>query len=212
VSPKPFQKLIQTAGLRSVKEWKEICKQRLQPAGVPLAPQHTYSEEWISSYDWLNIIHNSTEQKNQLIKMAREEAPRSFWKTKLGLALLRYTSPNSASYDSKFDEQIRKLAPHWFLDTAKENKQKLLEMARAGESRPSCHSTRLGSSLANYISKNSSTYDPKFDKKIRQLAPTWFANTSDEKRKKLLERAFVHCWSSSLSCVLSSHSIACRAA
>ena len=32
----------------------------------------------------------------------------------------------------------------------------------------------LGTALANYICKSSGTYDPVFDKKIRELRPDWF--------------------------------------
>lgn len=61
-------------------------------------------------------------------------------------------------------------------DEADENKKQLLEMARKEEPRPRAQKTQLGQALGNYTRKSDSSYNPKFDKEIRELAPHWFVN------------------------------------
>ncbi len=68
------------------------------------------------------------------------------------------------------------------LSECDKKKQKLLEMAR----RPPQKKT-LGKALSRYTDKGGNSYDAKFDKQIRELAPHWFVNTADEKKKKLLK-------------------------
>lgn len=133
------------------------------------------------------FIDTAKENKEKLLEMAHAKKPRPHQKTRLGLC--DYLNKNSSSYDPEFDKAIRKLAPHWFVDTAKRNKSKLLKMAREGKARPNCKKTKLGSVLTNYISKNSNCYDSEFNSQVRQLAPAWFAKIADENRKKLLEMA-----------------------
>lgn len=77
-------------------------------------------------------------------------------------------------------EQIKKIEqiPDWaweFVNTADENKKKLLRMARDRNPRPNSMKTKLGQALGSYTGKGySSSYDPEFDKQIRVLAPHWF--------------------------------------
>jgi hypothetical protein len=47
--------------------------------------------------------------------------------------------------------------------------------------------SRLGCVLQNYTRPRSSSYDPEFDKQIKELAPHWF--TTVENKKKLIEMA-----------------------
>ena len=57
---------------------------------------------------------------------------------------------------------------------AKENKEKLLQMARNGEPKPTRSTSPLGQALINYTKKGGPGYDPEFDRLIRELAPQWF--------------------------------------
>ena len=119
------------------------------------------------------FINTASENKKQLLEIARREGPRPLSKTKLGRSLGSYIYKTHGCYDTKFDKKIRRLAPHWFVDTARENKKQLLEIARKGEPRPT-KKTKLGRTLSSYICKTHGCYDTKFNKKIRKLAPHWF--------------------------------------
>jgi len=132
----------------------------------------------------------ANEKKKQLIEMAkRGEARPNQRKHHLGYALTNYTRKTSSTYDLVFDKQIRKLAPHWFVDTAAENKKELIKMAKRGERKPTVTKHRLGRIFSNYIFKSSVCYDEKFDKEIRRLAPNWFINTATVKKQQLIEMA-----------------------
>lgn len=65
--------------------------------------------------DWF-AKNDVAENKEQLLKLAREGAPRpNTMKTTLGRALSNYTcTATSGSYDVEFDEQMRNLRPDWF--------------------------------------------------------------------------------------------------
>ena len=152
---------------------------------VPLGKSlHNYTNKHSTTYDpvfdkqirkeapsWFNIAAN---KKKQLLEIAKRGKNRPHQKTPLGRALCNYTNKNRNTYDSIFDKQIRKEAPHWFVDTATENKKKLLAMAKRGESRPNNKTHPLGSALSCYTSKKRNTYDSIFDKQIRKEAPHWF--------------------------------------
>lgn len=126
-------------------------------------------------------------KKEKLLEMAVRGEPRPFQKTTLGSALGIYTNESRGSYCSEFDGQIRKLAPHWFKKSSDMNKEKLLEMAKRGEPKPS-RKTKLGNALKTYIVK-SETYDLEFDQHIHKLAPDWFVDSSRENKNKLLKIA-----------------------
>jgi hypothetical protein len=115
------------------------------------------------------IPQESENNKDELLKMARNGKPRPHCKTKLGSALSNYISKKGDCYDT----EIRNVAKDWFVDTAKDNKDELLKMARNGKPRPHCK-TKLGSALSNYISKNGGCYDAEFDTEIRNVAKDWF--------------------------------------
>lgn len=54
-------------------------------------------------------------KKEELIRLAKTGASRPSSRTHpLGCMLIHYTNEKSKCYDSVFDKQIRKLAPHWF--------------------------------------------------------------------------------------------------
>ena len=110
-------------------------------------------------------------KKKKLLEMARNGEPRPSSKTTtLGQALCSYTG---CVYDAEFDNQIRKLAPQWFVKSSDVNKARLLEMARNGEPRPHGQTSRLGRALTHYTSKSRVVYDASFDAKIRKAAPHW---------------------------------------
>ena len=105
---------------------------------------------------WMNFvndkkwINNSLENKKQLLKMAKAGSPKPVkFRHKLGQALYTYVNKLSTCYDSKFYEQIYKLAPQWFINVPAENKKQLLEMAKLGKPRPKLND-KLGSVLRNY--------------------------------------------------------------
>jgi hypothetical protein len=141
--------------------------------------------------EWFNVVN---QKKQQLLEMAKNGEPRpSKTKHPLGSALSTYTNPKSDCYDPVFYKEIRELATQWFIspsDIANQNKQQLLEMARNGEPRPIYKKHPLGTVLKNYT--KSTSYDPIFNKEIRELAPQWFVSRSDianQKKQQLLEMA-----------------------
>jgi len=134
------------------------------------------------------FVDTAAENKKLLIEMARKGEPRPNGRTKLGMVFQTYKNKNSRCYDQAFDEEIRKLAPQWFVNTAVDKKKELLEMARKGEPRPNSK-TKIGNALLSYMDKTGSCYDPVFDNEIRKLAPHWFIDTAAENKKLLLEMA-----------------------
>ena len=113
----------------------------------------------------------------------------------LGSVLGNYICSGSTSYDPIFDKKIRELRPDWFTSQTEisDNKKKqLLEKARNGEPRPVYAKHPLGIILHKYTNKNNGSYDPIFDKQIRELRPDWFETKSERtnnKKKQLLEMA-----------------------
>jgi hypothetical protein len=70
-------------------------------------------------------------------------------------------------------------------------KQKLIDMAKNGEPRPS-QKTKLGRVLSEYTKKSSSCFDDNFYKIIIKLRPDWFVSQKEgasQKKKKLIEMA-----------------------
>lgn len=111
-------------------------------------------------------------------------APKPGWSTKLGNALFRYTNKNKREYDPEFDKAARNRFSHWFVDVVAEKKEILLALP-IGSPKPK-GGTRLETALRNYTNKKKSTYDPEFDKAIREKHPLWFVNTAAENKKALL--------------------------
>ena len=107
--------------------------------------------------------------------MAKRGEPKPNAKTKLGMVLSAYTRKNHGSYDVEFDKQIREIST-WFdyIDTASQNKQLLLDMAKRGEPKPK-KNIKLGMVLRSYLRKDQRSYDAEFDKQIREIS-TWIKN------------------------------------
>ena len=147
--------------------------------------------------DWFITKFDVANQKKQkLLEMARSGEDKPNYKNHiLGRILYGYCYPTSSSYDAEFDKQIRELRPDWFItqfDVANQKKQKLLEMARSGEDRPSGKKHTLGKAVCYYCCPTSGSYDAEFDKQIRELRPDWFITRFDvanQKKQKLLEMA-----------------------
>jgi hypothetical protein len=141
--------------------------------------------------DWQwEVADTAAENKVKLLEMACNGESRPHQKKHpLGPRLCSYTRKNGTSFDAKFDREICSLAPEWFVNSADENKAKLLEMARNGEPRPHQKKHPLGTALGSYIRKSHNSYDPEFEKEIRIIASHWFVNTADENKVKLLEMA-----------------------
>jgi len=143
--------------------------------------------------DWFE--NTATKKKETLFKLVKSGAKRPSLHSKneeerkLGWALVSYTNKSKGCYDPDFNKKIRKLGPDWFESTADINKAKLLKLARSGAKRPNKRTNKLGGVLGNYTNKNQECYDPVFDKKIRELRPDWFENTSDLNKEKLLKLA-----------------------
>ena len=168
-----------------------LCRQRSLYRQGQLPQSRVRKLERFSEWKWGDARDpdSVSRKKLQLLDIARKGETRPRSNTKLGIALYGYLYQNGAAYDPDFDQQIKTVAPQWFIDEVKEKKQKLLEMAQRGEPRPSQKRTQSGRVLGNYTRAGSTTYDPDFDQTIRELAPAWFVNTADENKKKLLEMA-----------------------
>jgi hypothetical protein len=133
-------------------------------------------------------------KKTLLLDMAKKGRPKPHHKTKLGQTLGNYLKKSSQSYDPVFAKEIRRLAPSWFVtrsDFANEKKKQLIEMARKKLASPR-RTTKLGKALYKYTTKESGSYDPAFDKKVRRLAPNWFVTRFDvvnHKKRLLIDMA-----------------------
>lgn len=119
------------------------------------------------------FVDTAAENKKILLEMAKKGEQKPLRDNKYGKVLHHYIGQNERTYDPVFTAEIKKLAPNWFIDTAAENKEILLEMAKSGETRPNVKG-KLGSALHHYNGSGKSSYDPVFDAEIRKLAPHWF--------------------------------------
>ena len=123
----------------------------------------------------------SDQQKSLLFDLAAKGVKRPHGDTPIGTNLIHFTNRSQAMFDPVFDIEIRKAAPHWFEYTAMRrdeiNRDKILEMARAGGVKPIYH-------YWQQITKNS-----EFAEEVKKIAPHWFETKGDRTRKKLLEMA-----------------------
>lgn len=122
--------------------------------------------------------------KSRLLEM--KEKPKLRSADGLGSALQRFLIKSSKSYDPEFDKAIREKQPQWFIDTAAENKKKLMSLPN-GSPRPNRKTSPLGIKLSVYICKSHPTFDPEFDKAIRAKHPKWFASYDEDRKKQLLD-------------------------
>ena len=71
-------------------------------------------------------------------------------------------------------------------------KKQLIQLAKSKQPRPHSRKHPLGCSFNNYTDTKKSTYDPKFTKQIKSLAPHWFisrSNKADANKQQLLQIA-----------------------
>ena len=125
--------------------------------------------------------------KQELLQIAKSGKPRPNNKIGVGRYLSNYINKVTNSYDEEFDKEIRNLRPDWFENKSLKIKQELLQIAKSGKPRPR-KITTLGNALSHYTTKSKS-YNPDFDKEIRNLRPDWFENTSIKKKEELLQIA-----------------------
>ena len=131
------------------------------------------------------FVDSALENKKQLLDMPIE-CERPSQKTELGQRLSNYIGKISSSYDYEFDQAIRAKHPQWFVDSASENKKKLLDMP-VGCKRPNNKTHQLGRVLSFYTSRVNSCYDREFDKAIHAKHPQWFVDSALENKKQLLD-------------------------
>jgi len=122
---------------------------------------------------------------------------RNLEERRLARVLSNYTCESSSTFDPVFDKKIRKLRPDWFKSTSVKKKERLLELAAIpGSKKPNRHAKdekerKFGSALRRYTRVGGSSFDPVFDKKIRELRPGWLGNTATNRKKELLELAAI---------------------
>jgi len=145
--------------------------------------------------DWfVSLSERANQKKKQLLEMARRGKLRPKISEHIGSCLSKYTTVGN-TFDKNFDKEIRSLRPDWFRYAVNHKKKQLIDMARRGKPRPNRKSHKLASALVYYTKPKDSSYDPDFDKKIRELMPDWFRNKKtqsdivDQKKQQLLEIA-----------------------
>jgi len=89
--------------------------------------------------------------------------------------------------------------PEFWSQTRNSNlrKKQLIQLAKSKQPRPHSRKHPLGCSLNNYTDTKKSTYDPKFTKQIKSLAPHWFisrSNKADANKQQLLQIAKTPHW------------------
>jgi hypothetical protein len=118
----------------------------------------------------------ANKNKQDIIKLAKLGKSRPPKTTRLGAYLSNCINKNNYSYDAEFTKEIKKLRPDWFKardDIVNEKKEKLIELAKSGMSRPKYRDS-LGRVLSNYTNKKHQSYDEEFTNKIKKLRPDWF--------------------------------------
>lgn len=121
------------------------------------------------------------EMKQELLLLAKQKKLRPHnSRTKLGRLLCRLTGKFYSTYDKKFDEKIRQLAPSWFCNKEKK-KSVLIELAKNKSPRPTSEDASLFNALRNYTNIKSQAYDENFNLEIRSLVPEWFMSNSERK-------------------------------
>lgn len=115
--------------------------------------------------DWFALTweRQSGPNKAALLEIARSGGPRPSNKPH-SVWLSRYTRPTK-SYDPEFTKEIKALRPDWF-DYKVAMKNKLLEVAKAGDPRPMTNST-----LGKWLTK--AKKDKAFLKRLYKLRPDW---------------------------------------
>jgi superfamily II DNA or RNA helicase len=131
------------------------------------------------------FVNTADANKKELLKLASEGAQKPHRETSLGSALKTYTCSSSKIFDAEFNKEIRELRPEWFKNNnnSLENKKLFLQLAKNGDQKPK-RGTPRGNALHNYTSPKSDSFDPEFNKEIREICSKnnngWF----EDGRKK----------------------------
>ena len=144
----------------------------------------------LAPHSFIPQSQSSEQNKIKLIAMAKNGQPKPKTNTPIGARLNDYTR-KSDTYDPVFSEEIRRLAPDWFMRSSEKNKLQLLAVAKNGEPKPS-QKTKLGQAFANYTWKNSESKDQDFINQIKKIRPDWFvaqAERSDKNKRSLIRLA-----------------------
>ena len=132
--------------------------------------------------------HETRRANAEAKRQARSDAAKEAWVT-----IRKRYGKDAGTKMAKKAHRTRKAAPQQFksgnrcAETAKtvaENKKALIEMAKAGEARPSACTT-----LGDLLRQKAGAFDAKFNKTIRNLAPAWFVNTSADAKNGLVATA-----------------------
>jgi len=141
--------------------------------------------------DWFITHYDiARDNKKEILNIARTGGDKLSRKTKLGQCLKNYINPTS-SYDLEFKKELEKIRPDWFItpqDIVKENKEKLLNIARLGLEKPK-YEIDIGSCLCRYTNSNNSCYDTEFKAKIEKIRPDWFQDTVKDNKEEILKIA-----------------------
>ena len=172
------KKLLMVAA--SYKSAKPICNSRLGSALKHFTSKHStaFDPEFSKSIrelcpDWFLWKADSTGKKAALLEIARtgKERPKE---GPLYNALQCYITKNNTCYDAIFDEEIRKVAPRWFMaNVIQDKKDKLIQLALEHAKKPSWGSP-LGGTLKRLTCEKYKMYDVNFCNKIKFLSPRWF--------------------------------------
>ena len=142
---------------------------------------------------WKSPPKTSIDKKNQIIQLAKTNKPKPTTRLHpLKNAYRNYTNPSHRCYDTNFIKQLQSIRPDWFSSSTNQKKQELIKLAKSNQPRPPQKTHPLGSIFNNYINPTHGSYDPKFIKQIKELAPNWFVSRStiaDQKKKQLLKLA-----------------------
>jgi superfamily II DNA or RNA helicase len=91
-------------------------------------------------------------------------------------------------------DEVERVLIRFNANSARENKRKLIELAKSGGKKPNAGSRdvderKIGKVLCHYTTTKDASYDAAFDNQIHHTRPDWFENTSDINKAKLIESA-----------------------
>lgn len=119
---------------------------------------------------------NTKQLKDELLKMAKAGEPKPKRKTKNSDTLIRLKKR-----DPKFAKEIEKANPAWANKiTAEQKKQLLIQRAKDKLPKPKItqknqREKELALAFRRYVKKGSPSYDIKFVKTIKAIAPAWLS-------------------------------------
>jgi hypothetical protein len=90
--------------------------------------------------------------------------------------------------------EIERILIRFNANSARENKRKLIALAKSGGKRPNSSARqleekRLGAALVSYTREKSESYDKSFNVNVRGVRPDWFVDTAAENKAELIKMA-----------------------